>query len=190
MHYCSTQLNICSVWLHTWSQWDFCYIFGSIVKHFEYVVSDQGGSAPSDVQCKHYLSLHERDGCERSLFPQCIKKQMTSPPHVQEEKVSACPQRFHHGSPHWPNIRHKVKKQSAGFSQHIRPGSSSTKSFHDTCLTWQCFLCLNSHLPHPCREGRGTRGNRLGVILQLFGPGQDGVDIWDGVILKGTSAVL
>lgn len=112
-----------------------------------------------------------------------------SPPHVQEEKVSACPQRFHHGSPHWPNIRHKVKKQSAGFSQHIRPGSSSTKSFHDTCLTWQCFLCLNSHLPHPCREGRGTRGNRLGVILQLFGPGQDGVDIWDGVILKGTSAV-
>lgn len=97
---------------------------------------------------------------------------------------SACPQRFH-GTPHWPNIRHRVKKQHAGFSQHVSPGSSLIKSshvWHDNVF----FYCLNSHLPHVSREGRRITVDRLGVILQLFGLGQDGVDIWDGVILKAT----
>lgn len=48
------------------------------------------------------------------------------------------------------------------------------------------FFCLNPHLPHQ-RGSRRKRVNRLGVILQLFGLGQDGVDIWYGVILRGTS---
>lgn len=60
----------------------------------------------------------------------------------------------------------------------------SSPPVFDTTIS---FYRLNCYLPHVSRQGRRKRADRLGVILQLFGLGQNGVDIRDWVILKGTS---
>lgn len=50
-------------------------------------------------------------------------------------------------------------------------------------------MVFNSHLPRVSRQEMRTGVKRLGVILHLFGLGQDGVDIWDGVILQATAMI-
>lgn len=64
--------------------------------------------------------------------------------------------------------------------------------WHDKCFFVGFFFLLfvlDSHLPHVTREGGRTR-TRLGCILQVFGFCQDGVDVWDGVILKDISSPI
>lgn len=75
------------------------------------------------------------------------------PSHVEEETVSTCPLDFH-CSPQRSNIRHRVKKQYAEFSQCICSVSSFIKSIHDTRLTLQCCKMFFKLPPTTCERRR------------------------------------
>lgn len=181
--YCSTQLN--SIGLHTWSQWEFP--LNSWLLRWTHVVTI--GSVgllwprlPTDLD----LSPRER----------WLRKQDR---HVPREPFPIMDYDTRH-----PSILHSFRGSFSMSSQvlhavpNIRADSSLVRSIHNTFDMTNVFLLfffffllfvLDSHLPHVTREGGRTR-TRLGCILQVFGFCQDGVDVWDGVILKDISSPI
>lgn len=78
------------------------------------------------------------------------------------------------------SIINHVEKQRA---KQGCPLSSSIEPFHHT---FNIKMFFNLRAPTYQEEGIGRRNSEgwLWIILQLFGLGQDGVDIWDGVVLE------
>lgn len=85
-----------------------------------------------------------------------------------------------------PTSDTELKQTERQVFPNISPCPSLSKSSH----IWSClFMVFNSHLPRVSRQEMRTGVKRLGVILHLFGLGQDSVDVWDGVILQATTMI-
>lgn len=141
-------------------------------------------------QCNHHYlsttSLHGRDGCERRRTKVAFSQNAS-----RRERHPLCTPRnsFSLSSKvSWqsPLTNHQALSWKAVcwlFPTHL--SKLFIDQFHDTCLTWQWFCNVYTLTYHIWAEkAGGKRGNRLGVILKVFGLGQDGVNIWDRVILK------